>query len=105
MRIAWSSSSFNAIESYGTEEKNRPITVQIEPSQHDGDPVIEIKISDRGQGIPEDIRENIFDAFISSKRTAGVGMGLTVARHSIRNLGGDLEINEVPEGGTAARIQ
>ena len=66
--------------------------------------MIEIKISDRGQGIPEDIRENIFDAFISSKRTAGVGMGLTVARHSIRNLGGDLEINEVPEGGTAARF-
>jgi two-component system sensor histidine kinase/response regulator len=93
---------FNAIESYGTEEKNRPVTLQIAPSERDGESVIEIKITDRGQGIPDAIRNHIFDAFISSKRTVGVGMGLTVARHSIRDLDGDLEINDVPGGGTVA---
>lgn len=93
---------FNAIESYGTEEKNRPITLQVTQAEHDGDAVIEFRIIDRGQGIPEDIRDHIFDAFISSKRTVGVGMGLTVARHSIRNLGGELEVGDAPGGGTVA---
>jgi len=93
---------FNAIESYGPEEKNRPITVQVAKAKRDGEAVIEFRIADRGQGIPEDIRDHIFDAFISSKRTVGVGMGLTVARHSIRNLGGDLEVSDAPGGGTIA---
>lgn len=94
---------FNAIESYGTEEKNRPVTLQAKRAVRDGgDAVVEFRITDRGQGIPEDIRDHIFDAFISSKRTVGVGMGLTVARHSIRNLGGDLEVSDAPGGGTVA---
>jgi CheY-like chemotaxis protein len=93
---------FNAIESYGPEEKNRPITVQVTKAKRDGEAMIEFRIVDRGQGIPEDIRDHIFDAFISSKRTVGVGMGLTVARHSIRNLGGDLEVGDAPGGGTIA---
>ncbi len=92
----------NAIESYAAEEKNRPITLQTTPAEHDGRPVIEFRIIDRGQGVPEDIRDHIYDAFISSKRTVGVGMGLTIARHSIRNLGGDLVIQDAPERGTIA---
>jgi two-component system sensor histidine kinase/response regulator len=93
---------FNAIESYGREEKNRPITLHVAQAEHGGDAVIKFRIIDRGQGVPEDIRDHIFDAFISSKRTVGVGMGLTVARHSIRNLGGDLEVGDAPGGGTVA---
>lgn len=92
----------NAIESYAEEEKNRSITLKTSTAEREGKPVIEFRIIDRGQGIPEDIRDHIYDAFISSKRTVGVGMGLTIARHSLRNLGGDLELSDGPNGGTIA---
>lgn len=92
----------NAIESYASEEKNRQITLTIASSERDGKPTVEFRILDRGQGIPDDIRDHIYDAFISSKRTVGVGMGLTIARHTIRNLGGDLDLNANPDGGTVA---
>jgi signal transduction histidine kinase len=44
----------------------------------------------------------MFEPFVSSKRTVGVGMGLTVARHSLRSLGGDVSVVSRPEGGTSA---
>ena len=44
----------------------------------------------------------MFEPFISSKHTVGVGMGLTVARHALRNLGGEVTMADRPGGGTVA---
>jgi signal transduction histidine kinase len=44
----------------------------------------------------------MFEPFISSKRTVGVGMGLTIARHALRSLGEDLILEDRPGGGTVA---
>lgn len=93
---------FNAAESYELSSAERPIRLRVREIERDGAPVVEFALADEGRGIPEDIRDHVFDAFISSKRTVGVGMGLTVARHSIRNLGGDLVLTSRPDGGTTA---
>jgi signal transduction histidine kinase len=44
----------------------------------------------------------MFEPFISGKRTVGVGMGLTVARHSLRNIGGEVTVEDRPGGGAVA---
>ncbi|MCH2614192.1 MAG: hypothetical protein MKZ70_05805 [Opitutales bacterium] len=44
----------------------------------------------------------MFEPFISTKQTVGVGMGLTIARHAIRMLGGEIYIKSGEEGGVAA---
>ncbi len=44
----------------------------------------------------------MFEPFVSSKRTVGVGMGLTVARHSLRSLGGEVTMVSRPDGGSSA---
>ena len=67
-----------------------------------GDKLIEITIEDAGHGINEDIRDRMFEPFISTKHTVGVGMGLTVARHALRNLGGDVHMHDRPGGGATA---
>ena len=59
---------------------------------------------DRGVGISPEVAENLFDPFISTKTAVGTGLGLTMARHAIRNLGGDIELISRPEGGTVARL-
>jgi signal transduction histidine kinase len=44
---------------------------------------VELRIEDTGTGIPEDIRENVFDHFFTTKGVGkGTGQGLTIA-HSI----------------------
>ncbi len=42
---------------------------------------VEIQVADTGSGIPEDIRDNIFDHFFTTKEVGkGTGQGLTIAR-------------------------
>ncbi len=66
--------------------------------------MVEITIDDAGRGIDEDIRDRMFEPFISTKHTVGVGMGLTVARHALRNLGGEVAVEDRPGGGSSASI-
>ncbi len=66
--------------------------------------MVEIRVEDQGKGIDPEIRDHMFEPFISTKHTVGVGMGLTVARHSLRNMWGDLTLEDRPGGGTVAVI-
>jgi C4-dicarboxylate-specific signal transduction histidine kinase len=44
----------------------------------------------------------MFEPFVSTKNTVGIGMGLTVARHALRNLGGEVTITDTAGGGATA---
>jgi two-component system sensor histidine kinase/response regulator len=93
----------NAWEAYANEPTApRPIavTTQIVDKPDEGK-FVEFRVEDRGQGIDPEIRDRMFEPFVSSKHTVGVGMGLTVARHALRTLGGEVTIADVPGGGTA----
>ena len=64
-----------------------------------------IHIEDRGRGVDPDIRDHAFEPFTSTKHTVGVGMGLTIARHSMRNLGGEVTLSDRPGGGAICTIR
>ncbi|GEM_PF-1673541 len=79
-------------------EKGR-ITVATRPA---GDHV-EVRISDTGTGIPEDIRARIFDPFFTTKEVGkGTGQGLAVAhRVIVEQHGGTIDVeSRVGEGTT-----
>lgn len=85
----------NAWESYGSEHMgSRPISLEVEEKGED----LVFSIIDQGNGIDPEVEENMFEPFISTKNTVGVGMGLTVARHAIRTLGGEITIVENDSG-------
>ncbi len=70
---------------------------------HDGR--CEIKMLDRGPGVPEEHRKSIFEKFhrVDHSLTAqqpGVGLGLTIARRILRDLGGDLLYQPRAGGGS-----
>jgi len=99
-----SSILINAWEAYDNlPESHRPITVRVRPSTgHDEGRFVRILVEDEGRGVDATVRDQMFEPFISTKHTVGVGMGLTVARHALRNMGGDLTIEDRPGGGTVA---
>lgn len=93
----------NAWEAYGNApDAEREVLLRTGMKEGAEHPTIELRIEDRGRGIDPGIRDQMFEPFISSKHTVGVGMGLTVARHALRNMGGDLTLHDLPEGGTVA---
>ncbi len=59
---------------------------------------IEIKVIDHGQGIANP--HNLFVPFYSTKKH-GQGIGLTLSRHIIERLGGNLSLNNNQQGGGA----
>jgi len=56
-----------------------------------------VRIVDNGGGIPADIRDRIFDPFVTSKPVGeGTGLGLDIARQLVRRNNGDIEVQSVP---------
>lgn len=88
----------NAWESYpkDTPEDKRPIELRARISRDKGPAMVEIKIVDRGDGISPEVADNLFEPFITTKTSVGRGMGLTIARHTMRNLEGDIRVAPNP---------
>ena len=67
-----------------------------------------VEIDDDGPGVPETELERVFAPFYRrepsrSRKTGGIGLGLSVARSIARSHGGDLVLENRPGGGLTAR--
>jgi signal transduction histidine kinase len=62
-----------------------------------------IYVRDQGQGITEELREKIFESFLTGRKD-GTGLGLTISKRIMRAHDGDLELVETGVGGTTFKI-
>ncbi len=67
------------------------------------------RVCDQGPGVPPEIRERIFDAFFTTKspsvKTGGMGLGLSMVRHSVQAFGGRVHVDDVPGGGAEFTVR
>jgi CheY-like chemotaxis protein len=94
----------NAWESYpkDTPSENCSITLTASVEQEKGLPRLKIYVTDAGRGLSSEIVETLFEPFITTKTSVGRGMGLTIARHTMRNIEGEISVIENVEGGVTA---
>jgi signal transduction histidine kinase len=63
--------------------------------------VVTMSVSDNGPGIPDRVREHLFQAFQGSAKPGSSGLGLTIAADLVRAHGGELWLTSTgPEGTT-----
>lgn len=82
------------------------IIVNVELEQREHDLVwLNFSVSDTGIGIEEEHIPRLFGAFTqldesTTRRYGGSGLGLSICRHLIRLMGGEIEVQSVPAKGS-----
>ncbi|HJL02581.1 MAG TPA: ATP-binding protein [Polyangiaceae bacterium LLY-WYZ-15_(1-7)] len=62
-----------------------------------------LEVEDDGPGIPAELRDRIFEPFFTTRET-GHGLGLAAVGGIVRSLGGFVQVEEAPGGGTLFRV-
>jgi len=80
--------------------------VKVEARQMD-DRQVQISIIDKGEGIPSEFRETIFEQFKQlenaklQRRWGGTGLGLTFCRLAVESMGGNIWVDSPDDAGSA----
>jgi len=79
-------------------------TIELSLFKHANE--VTLTVTDRGHGIPEEIRERIWDPLFTTKPYGqGTGLGLTIVRDIITgDFGGSVELDPRVDGGASFRV-
>ncbi|MBS1260948.1 MAG: Globin-coupled histidine kinase [Calditrichaeota bacterium] len=66
---------------------------------------IELQVSDDGPGISQEVRRDLFDAFVTHGKSGGTGLGLAVAKRVVEEHGGTISVESEPGEGTTFTIR
>jgi two-component system, NtrC family, sensor kinase len=70
---------------------------------------IELSVSDTGCGIPDSIRDRLFEPFVTTKGVdggqTGTGLGLSVSYGIIKDHGGEIVVDSAPGRGTTMTVR
>lgn len=86
------------------------VSVERHQGGPDGEPSVRVAVEDSGPGVPEELREKIFDRFNrgdqggSRGADVGVGLGLSLAAEHARLQAGNVWVEDRTDGGSGARF-
>lgn len=89
----------NALEA--TEQAGGSL-IRLETGSPDGEHA-EVLVIDHGVGISSEIASKVFDPFFTTK-ASGMGVGLSISRTIVNELGGSLDFENNAEGGVTFRV-
>ena len=72
--------------------------VEVDLRRQNGN--IEFRVEDNGPGVPEEIRAQLFEPFVSSGKQYGTGLGLTVVQKIVEDHGGRVKVERTSSQGT-----
>ncbi|GAA5152566.1 hypothetical protein GCM10025768_20730 [Microbacterium pseudoresistens] len=84
-----------------------PIEIEVGADRHKG--VGWFRIVDHGEGVPEQIQEQIFQRFwradsSRTRETGGSGLGLAIVASILHALNGSVDVTETPGGGASFTV-
>jgi len=63
-----------------------------------------LEVQDTGHGIPEEIKDRLFEPFVSTKGGKGVGLGLSMVKAVVSKHEGRIELESAPHKGALFRV-
>lgn len=92
----------NAVEAMPDEKTNGVIHIELIPDEDKQQ--ITIKVSDNGSGIPDEVKDKIFDPYFTTK-SSGTGLGLAMSKKIIELWGGSIRFESEQDTGTIFYLQ
>ncbi len=88
------------------EAADRPVTVRLRTLHVESgqEHYIQLEVIDNGDGIPEDLLDNLFEPYVTTK-VRGTGLGLAVVKKIVEEHGGVIMVANQPEGGARFTIR
>jgi len=81
------------------------ITVTTKLTGGDGlEQAVMVTVADDGPGLPDTVMENLFTPFITTKGIGHSGLGLSIVKKAVSDLGGSISCTSEPEQGTSFNI-
>jgi two-component system sensor histidine kinase HydH len=80
------------------EERGGVLRVDVQLATKDGRDGVELCLADTGPGVPDELREEIFNPFVTTKKT-GVGLGLSIVSKIVDGHGGSIHVENSADGG------
>ncbi len=92
--------TLNAVQAMDTGGK-----IQIS-TETNSDKSISIHFCDNGPGIPDKLKQRIFEPFFTSRKDGqGTGLGLYLCRKIVAEYGGSLTVTDAPAGGSCFEVK
>jgi signal transduction histidine kinase len=92
----------NAVDA--ARETGGGVTLASEAFRKDGFPWVRLTVADTGKGMSSEELEKAFDDFYTTKQ-GGTGLGLSVVRRLVADLGGTLRVTTVPGQGSRFTVE
>jgi signal transduction histidine kinase len=80
------------------EEKGGALRVEVVPTARANHQGVEVRLNDTGPGVPENLCEEIFNPFVTTKKT-GIGLGLAIVSKIVDGHHGSIHVENSPQGG------
>jgi signal transduction histidine kinase len=84
-------------------------TAEGKPAIHvdvcQNDSIFEIRVKDNGSGVPDAIRETLFDPFVSFGKPNGTGLGLAIVSKIVQDHAGSTEVEASSSEGTTILVK
>jgi signal transduction histidine kinase len=90
----------NAIDSLGTQPGSVIVSTSLESGENDL-PIVQIAVTDMGEGMSEEQRTRVFEDFYTTKED-GTGLGLSIVRRLVMDLEGSVRVES--ERGKGSRF-
>jgi two-component system, NtrC family, sensor histidine kinase HydH len=85
--------AYEAMEDHGG-----TLRVDVGLARQNGRDGVELRLADTGPGVPNELREEIFNPFVTTKKT-GVGLGLSIVSKIVDGHHGSIRVENAPDGG------
>jgi signal transduction histidine kinase len=79
------------------------LDVSCQEETLNGETFVRVSFRDTGPGLNEEAAEKLFEPYFSTK-TTGTGLGLAICRSLSQEMGGDIDVHNVPGGGVEASL-